>query len=120
MKFKVYFLILLLIVSILTACNNKSGSGSADWSDQFIVWKGNLYVVSNEKLSQSELETELGKVDKFLSNETNIFDMSHVYSNQFSENTVFYKIVNVAESESLAVKQGSILTKLNNTGKYGE
>jgi len=118
MKIKVCRLALLALVSFLVACS--APSGGPDWSHQFIVWDGDMYIISDDMIDESDLEMELGKVEKYSSRETNHENNDIVFSNHFSEGATIFKMIEVKESESLAIKQGEMITKLNNNGKYGK
>ena len=118
MKIKICRLALLAIISFLVACS--APSGGTDWSHHFIVWNGDMYIVSEEMIDESDLEMELGKVEKYSSNEIYNENKDLVFSNHFSEGSTIFKMIGVNEYESLAVKQGETITKLNNNGKYGK
>lgn len=121
MRISLLRLALLAFVSFLVACgNNTATSESPDWSHNFIVWNGDMYIVSEEIINESDLDMELGKVDEYSSNEIDNIDTNLVFSNHFSEGSIVFKIIGVKESESLVVKEGDTLTKLNNNGKYGQ
>lgn len=120
MKIKILSLVLTILSMSLIACSNASETDEKDWSHNFIIWEGDMFIPTEEVVTESDLEIELGQVNSFSDNEVSNIDTNLIFSNYFAEGSKIYKIVGVKTSESLAVKEGSTLTKLIYNGKYGK
>jgi len=107
-------IIILLITSVMTiACGKQP---EPDWVSDFVVYEGNLYEVTQQKVEQ--VENKIGEIDKLIKDSA---IHSGNISNTFPEGTVLYSIVNVEIQEAIAVEasEGEYL-QANFNGQYGK
>ena len=92
------YLLLLISTSLLffTGC-----SSSTSWAFQFVKYNGVNYIVTNEEISEEEIEEKIGEVQKYLETEQNSVDLS---SNIYPKGTEIYSIKGINVEEHIAVK----------------
>ncbi|QQZ09309.1 hypothetical protein [Heyndrickxia vini] len=117
MKKPLYLLFLFLLV-IIASCSNGETSNK-DWKYAFVVWEGYNYIISDEKVRESDIEKKVGEIQTYLDNETNV-NKNKTFSNKFKRGTLLYSIKEVDQHDSLAVKTDNGYVKINSNGKYKE
>lgn len=92
--------ILLLLICVLFATSLSAQALS--WAISFVVWKGNTYEVTEEKVNESEVGKVIGKV-KMQAN-----DMTGEYygdaSNIYPRGTKYYAINGISTNSAFAVE----------------
>lgn len=111
MKIKTFIISICIFSFLLVA----GCSSSADWNSNFVVWKGNLYEVSEEYLT--EVDDEIGRVTKHSDKEGTY---SGTFSNKYKKGTKLYSIKGVLTDEAMAVEEDGKYRKLVNGGEYGK
>lgn len=87
-----------------------------DWIDDFVVYQGNIYVISEK--SVEAIDKEIGKIDKKIS-DSKIH--SGTISNKYPRGTRLYQIKNIDISESIAIEVSKDEYVLANyKSKYGK
>lgn len=115
-KFATYCMTLFLFM-LIAACSNQSQS-SGDWASNFVVWNGDLYVVSSETLNVSDIENKIGEVEQFSDDES--FTPTKTFSNKYKKGTILYKISHTATNKAIAIEYEGIYYKASNSGAYGK
>lgn len=92
--------VLLLLVFLLFT--TQQSTHALSWAYPFVVWKGNVYEVTEEKVPESEIGKVIGKV-KWKAN-----DMSGEYfgdaSNMYTRGTKYYAINRISAKSAFAVE----------------
>ncbi|MBS4191950.1 hypothetical protein KHA94_17420 [Bacillus sp. FJAT-49705] len=93
---KIILLVLLMIFSINFSVH------ALDWAYSFVVWNGNVYKVTEEKVLESEVGKVIGKV------KTKTDPLSGNYygnaSNSYPKGTKYYEINGISTDSSIAVE----------------
>lgn len=86
----------------------------ASWAYEFVVWDGDVYVVSDEVVNN--VEKEIGHVTKYSDKEGTYFGN---FSNVYPKGTNYFSIKGVSTDEAIAIqtKEGTYI-KANNDGEY--
>ncbi|TXC86056.1 hypothetical protein FS935_18600 [Metabacillus litoralis] len=91
-------IILFVLINLLFTASAQGLS----WAYPFVVWDGNVYEVTDEEVSENDIEKEIGQV-KTIPN-----DMTGDYygnaSNAFPKGTKYYKINNSKTDLTIAVE----------------
>ncbi|CAM2773868.1 hypothetical protein PASE110613_00110 [Paenibacillus sediminis] len=113
-----YFTSFLIIIPLifLSGCNSSQGGSSGDWSSNFVVWQGNMYIFNDTTVE--EVDEQIGKIEEYSDNEANKFS-SNIFSNIYDVGTEIYKIKDTSTDEAIAVKIQDKYFKGINRGKYG-
>jgi hypothetical protein len=112
----ILFVIAAVYLLILTGCNQNS---AGDWNANFVVWKGNNYIVTEHKLDN--ITEEIGEVNSYSENEVGLIDRNVTFSNYFKEGTKLYKIKGIDVNNSIAAKiNKNKIIELKCNGKYGK
>lgn len=73
-----------------------------DWAYAFVVWKGNVYEVTDEKVKETQIGKRIGEV------KTKPNDMSGRYygnaSNSYPKGTPYHELKDVSTNEAIAVE----------------
>lgn len=89
-------------------------TAKADWAYKFVVWDGNVYIITEENVEK--ISKEIGRVTKYSDKEGTY---SGNFSNTFPKGTKYYEIVEVDPQEAIAVEsEVGIYVKANSDGKY--
>ncbi|SFB04910.1 hypothetical protein SAMN05216312_103206 [Cohnella sp. OV330] len=93
-----------------------AGSAYASWAYSFVVYHGNTYVVTDERVEPSQIGSRIGKVTKYSDDEGTY---SGNFSNQYPKGTKYYHIIGVKVRDAIAVKEAEDLyVKATYRGKY--
>ena len=94
MKKIVFFILFMLIFT--------SSAKALSWAYSFVVWNGNVYEVTDEKVAENEIGKSIGEV------KTTPNDMTGEYygdaSNDFPKGTKYYQINSVSTDIAIAVE----------------
>ncbi|WP_442599872.1 hypothetical protein [Neobacillus sp. D3-1R] len=95
---RIVLLLILFIFGVHTSVQALS------WAYPFVVWKGNVYQVTDEKLTSSHIKKRIGFV------ETEPIEMTGNYygnaSNAYTIGTGYYEIIGVPYNTAIAVRIG--------------
>ena len=91
----------LIILTLLTLlCSfTISNKSLADWVNEFVVWDGFIYVISEEVID--EVDQEIGHVTKYSDIEGTF---SGNFSNTYREGTKYFSIKDLSTDEAIAIK----------------
>lgn len=92
------------------------GSAYASWAYSFVVYRGDVYVISEERVEPNQIGAKIGKVTKYT-------DLEGTYagnfSNQYPKGTKYYQILGVKIHDAIAVREAEgVYLKANYGGKY--
>jgi len=76
---------------------------SADWAYRFVVYSGNLYLVTNQTVDPGEIGAKIGAVTKYSDKEGTY---SGNFSNTFPQGTAYYSIQGMNMDMEIAVQKG--------------
>ncbi|MFD0712343.1 hypothetical protein [Paenibacillus sp. GCM10027626] len=93
-----------------------SGAVHADWAHAFVVYDGNIYVISEEQVDPGKIGSKLGEVTRYSDREGTY---SGNFSNTYPKGTEYYEINETKEKDAIAIKEkaGTYRKALYN-GKY--
>ncbi|MGG3560037.1 hypothetical protein ABES03_00040 [Neobacillus rhizosphaerae] len=88
----------------------------ASWAYAFVVYDGNIYIISEAHIEPKQIGKKIGKVTKYSDIEGTY---SGNFSNQFPKGTEYYEIKGITTKEAIAIKEskGSFI-KAKYDGKY--
>lgn len=117
-NYKLLGFVLLFLCTIAAACSGNSNApgASGDWASYFVVWKGNIYVATNEVITQ--VENEIGTIEEFSDDEN--YKPSKVFSNKYPVGTKLYKIPGTSTADSFAIEVEGKYIVAEKSGKYGK
>lgn len=103
-------------LAFLTGCGLKQTGQTTSRVSEFVVWNGDIYEVTSEKVNN--VGKEIGEVTKFSDTEGTY---TGNFSNVFPVGTKYYEIQGVDTKISIAVKtpDGSY-AKADDRGQYGQ
>ncbi len=88
----------------------------ADWAYAFVVYNGNIYIISDSKVEPKQIGKKIGEVTKYSDNEGTY---SGNFSNKFPKGTEYYEIKDVTTKEAIAIKDSrDSFIKAKYDGKY--
>ncbi|MGO4185040.1 hypothetical protein AB4Z45_25315 [Paenibacillus sp. MCAF9] len=104
-----HFIFFILITSLLFPGNLSATS----WANEFVVWHGYVYVISDEYVT--DIHKKIGHVTVYSDMET----YTGNYSNSYKKGTKYYSIKGISTDEAIAVQQkdGKFI-KANRDGKF--
>jgi hypothetical protein len=109
-----------LFFILLTGCTFLASNTFADWKYAFVVYDGNIYVVSETHIEPDKMGKKLGEVTVYSHLESGGRIFSGNFSNQFPKGTEYYEIKGVNTKDAIAVKKSEgLFIKVNYQGKYG-
>ncbi|MGY3718639.1 hypothetical protein ACWE42_24300 [Sutcliffiella cohnii] len=76
-------------------------SSSTSWAFQFVNYNGVNYILTDEEVSEEEIEEKIGEVQQYLETEQDSLDLS---SNIYPKGTEIYSIKGIKVEEHIAVK----------------
>ena len=94
----------LLLFILLTSLLFPSKLLATSWANEFVVWDGYAYVVSDEYVT--EIDSKIGHVTKYSDMES----YTGNFSNAYKKGTNYYSINGISTDEAIAVQ--------NKDGKY--
>jgi hypothetical protein len=93
MKIK-YLLFLIVLISLIFP----SRLSATSWANEFVVWKGYAYVISDEYVT--EIGRKIGQVTKYSDMES----YTGNFSNKYRKGTNYYSIKGIRTDEAIAVQ----------------
>lgn len=108
------------LVTLLLICliggNFLTASAFADWAHAFVVYDGNIYVISKTHIAPEQIGKKIGKVTKYS-------DMEGTYSGNFSNHypkgTEYYEIKGIKILDAIAIKDSKgKFVRADYEGKY--
>ncbi|WP_254639175.1 hypothetical protein [Cohnella sp. GbtcB17] len=91
-------------------------SAYASWAYSFVVYHGNIYVVTDERIKPSQVGEKIGKVTKYSDHEGTY---SGHFSNRYPKGTKYYRINGVQIRDAIAVREaGDVYVKATYGGEY--
>ncbi len=86
---------------------------ATDWAYPFVVWKGNMYVVEDEEIT--EVEKKIGRVTVY----SDYYSYGGNFSNAYERGTKYFSIPGVSTKEAIAVEtKKGIYRKAVFNGEY--
>jgi hypothetical protein len=108
--------IISVVFIFLIACTFLISKTYAKWAYAFVVYDGNIYVVSETHIEPNKIGKKIGKVTKYSDQEGTY---SGNFSNQFPRGTEYYEIEGVKTNEAIAIKESKeSFIKAKYEGKY--
>lgn len=108
-----YLLSFVLLITLLTTFLLPTQSMATSWAYPFVVWKGFIYVVSDEYVTN--VEKEIGKVTKY----SDMDSYRGNFSNVYRKGTKYYSINGISTDEAIAVEvENGKYKKALNQGEY--
>lgn len=105
-----------LFLALCIACTLFIGTVSASWAYMFVVNDGKIYVITEERVEQSQIGSSIGKVTKYSDSEGTY---SGNFSNRYPKGTKYYEIIGVEINDAIAVKENEKLyVKATYGGEY--
>lgn len=103
----------LLLFILLTSLLFPSKLSATSWANEFVVWHGYAYVISDEYVT--EIDRKIGHVTKYSDMET----YTGNFSNSYKKGTNYYSIKGISTDEAIAVqdKDGKYKKAIRN-GKF--
>ncbi|WP_051827291.1 hypothetical protein [Metabacillus indicus] len=92
-----FSLVSLMVFICLFLFSSKSLATS--WAYSFVVWKDDIYVISDEYVS--DIKMEIGHVTKY----SDMDSYPGNFSNTFKEGTKYFSIKGISTKEAIAVKE---------------
>lgn len=110
-----YIWSILVFIIMLTALSYPGKASATSWAYPFVVYKGYVYVVSEESVGEEEVEKEIGSVTQYSDMES----LPGNFSNTYPVGTKYYSIKGVNAEDVIAVEEseGQYL-KAERDGKY--
>ncbi|WP_213583531.1 hypothetical protein [Paenibacillus sp. J2TS4] len=88
----------------------------ASWAYSFVVYNGNIYVITQEEVEEDQLKRKIGQVTSYTDREGTYRGN---FSNTFPKGTQYYEINGVDVSEAIAVKtEKAVYIKAYYEGEY--
>ncbi|RED66120.1 hypothetical protein [Cohnella lupini] len=87
----------------------------ADWEHRFVVYSGDLYVVTDDKIEGEKIEKKIGKVTRYSDREGTYRGN---FSNVYPKGTEYYSIIGIGTGTEIAIKTENGFVKAINNGKY--
>lgn len=88
---------------------------NADWARAFVVYAGNTYEITNEKVDADNIGKIIGQVTSYSDKEGTY---SGNFSNVYSVGTKYYMLKGIEPGEAIAVKTKDGYIRCNYVGKY--
>ncbi|MFJ7975963.1 hypothetical protein ACIQZI_09750 [Peribacillus sp. NPDC096379] len=108
--------IMSLFFVFLIGCTFLISTTYASWAYAFVVYDGNIYVVSETHIKPNKIGKKIGKVTKYSDREGTY---SGNFSNQFPKETDYYEIKGATTKEAIAIKESKeSFIKAKYDGKY--
>jgi hypothetical protein len=86
----------------LVGCSNSGHSELQSWAFDVVTWENGVYKVTNETVTANEMESEIGKIKKYSTNESD--KLPNLFSNKYKKGTKLFKVKNVETDDYIAVK----------------
>jgi hypothetical protein len=74
---------------------------ATSWAYSFVVWEDNIYVISDEYVS--EIKSEIGQVTKY----SDMKSYPGNFSNTFEKGTKYYSIKGISTNEAIAIEESN-------------
>ncbi|MDF2651719.1 MAG: hypothetical protein K0Q73_7524 [Paenibacillus sp.] len=78
-----------------------TNAASAEWAYRFVVYSGNVYVVTDSAINSDQIDTKIGQVTHYSDREGTY---KGNFSNTYPKGTPYYSIVGINENQGIAVK----------------
>ncbi|MGE8205337.1 hypothetical protein ACQKP0_12290 [Heyndrickxia sp. NPDC080065] len=105
-----------LFFVFLIGCTFLISTAYAKWAYAFVVYNGDIYVISETQIEPNQIGKKIGKVTKYSDQEGSY---KGNFSNMFPKGTEYYEIKGMQTKEAIAVKKSEerfIMAKYD--GKY--
>lgn len=103
------FILLIAIICCFLSPSNKFAS----WAYSFVVYEGDIYVISDEYVT--EIDKEIGHVTKYSDKEGTYYGN---FSNTYKKATKYFSIKGVSTDTAIAVEDGDKYRKADRDGEY--
>lgn len=90
---------LLLLITLIAFTILPSKSLATDWAYPFVVWEGYIYEVTDEYVT--DVDIEVGEVTAF----SDMEELSGNFSNTYEVGTKYYTIEGVSSDEAIAIEE---------------
>ncbi|MGM0837933.1 MAG: hypothetical protein ACQEV7_17475 [Bacillota bacterium] len=102
----------ILLIAII-CCFLSPSIKFASWAYSFVVYEGDIYVISDEYLT--EIDKEIGHVTKYSDKEGTYYGN---FSNTYKKGTKYFSIKNVSTETAIAVEDDGKYIKADREGEY--
>ncbi|MBR2563619.1 MAG: hypothetical protein IKE29_03255 [Paenibacillus sp.] len=96
------FTLILTFMFCLVACSNLGHSEIQSWAFDVVTWDHGVYKVTNEKVSETEVEIEIGIIKKHSTNESD--ELPDLFSNKYKKGTRLFKVKNIETTNYISVQ----------------
>jgi len=97
-----YSFSLILMFFLVVSCSNTNQDGAIrSWAFDFVTWNYEVYSMTNDEISNADIENEIGKTTSYSTNEKS--DLPNLYSNRYKVGTKLFKIKGSETDEFIAV-----------------
>ncbi|WP_417897675.1 hypothetical protein ABN702_15450 [Bacillus haimaensis] len=103
------FILLIAIICCFLSPSNKF----AGWAYSFVVYDGDIYVISDEYVT--EIDKEIGHVTKYSDKEGTYYGN---FSNAYKKGTKYFSIKGVSTDTAIAVEDSGKYIKADRDGEY--
>ncbi|MFJ2045825.1 MULTISPECIES: hypothetical protein [unclassified Paenibacillus] len=117
MKRKFLFIPVVSLILLLIGCSSSSGSFA---SDKMIKLKEEVYITSNDIISEEELAEQVGEIEVSSTNESDHGDGNVISSNTYNVGTKLFKIKNENSKDMIAVEDSTEKYLIAYNTKYKE
>ncbi|MBM7619674.1 hypothetical protein JOC95_001526 [Bacillus tianshenii] len=111
MKFNQSLSLILLLVVVF--CFSLPSKQFASWAYSFVVYEGDIYVISDEYVT--EIDKEIGHVTKYSDKEGTYYGN---FSNAYKKGTKYFSIKGVSTDTAIAVEDAGKYIKADWDGEY--
>ncbi|WP_337033939.1 hypothetical protein [Paenibacillus illinoisensis] len=115
MKRNILFMPFISFIVLLFGCSSSSGSFA---SDKMIKIKNEVYITSNETVTEDELVEQIGEIEVSSTNERDLNEANTVSSNTYKVGTRLFKMNNKDTKDMIAVEDSTSLYFIAYNNKY--
>lgn len=117
MKRKILFMPYISLILLLFGCSSSSGSFA---SDKMIKLENEVYITSNETVTEDELAEQIGEIEVSSTNERDQNEANTVSSNTYKVGTRLFKMNNKNTKDMIAVEDPTSQYFIAYNNKYSE
>ncbi|SDC96723.1 hypothetical protein SAMN05428987_3572 [Paenibacillus sp. CF095] len=115
MKRKLLFIPVISLILLLFGCSSSSGSFA---SDKMIKLKEEVYITSNDTITEDELDEQIGEIEISSTNESDHDDENIISSNTYKVGTKLFKIKHENSTDMIAVEDSKTRYLIAYNNKY--
>ncbi|KAA8747624.1 MULTISPECIES: hypothetical protein [Paenibacillus] len=103
------FVFILTSMLLLVACSNSGHNELQSWAFDVVTWENGVYKMTNETVTTTDVETQIGTIKKYSTNESD--KLPNLFSNKYKKGTKLFKVKNVETDDYIAVKDNETYYK---------